>query len=77
MVGFDHAMFGTNGRAFNQRQQVTLNPLTTDVCTAGVFTFTDFVDFIDKNDAVLLGHMQGFLFQVFLIYQSRRFFLDE
>ena len=61
MVGADHAVFGVDGAAFDQRQQVALHPLAGDICAVGVFPTGDFIDFVNKDDAGLLDPPNGLL----------------
>ena len=53
MVGFDRAVFGGYGCAFDQRQQVALHTFTGYIGTTGIGARANFVDFIQKHDAVL------------------------
>ena len=55
VVGLDHAVFGAYRSAFNQRQQVALHALARYICAAALVAACYFVDFVNKNDAVLLG----------------------
>ena len=78
VVGLDHPMFGGDGAAFHQRQQVALYAFAGDVRAGGVAAaLTDFVDFVDKDDTVLLYSVDGFLLQLFRIDQFGRFFFNQ
>ncbi|CSB00470.1 Uncharacterised protein [Vibrio cholerae] len=60
-------MLGGYRTAFNQRQQIALHPFTRNIGTRDFSTLTDFVDFIDKHDAVIFDIVNRLLFQLFLI----------
>ena len=78
MVGFDHAVLGGDSTAFNQRQQVTLNPFAGYIRPGGLATaLTDFIELIDKHDTVLFNRFNGLLFQLFRIDQFGGFFLNQ
>ena len=53
MVCFDHAMFGGDRGALDQRQQIALHAFTRDIAAAA-FARTNLVNFIKKNNAVIL-----------------------
>ena len=77
MVSFDHPVFGGNGATFYQRQQVTLNAFTRNIRTGRLAALTDFVDFVDKHDPVLLNSVDSVLLQLFRVHQFRRFFFNQ
>jgi hypothetical protein len=54
VIGTNHPVLGRYRRAFNQRQQVALHALARDVDAVGVAARGDLVDFVKKDDAVLL-----------------------
>ncbi len=77
MIGFDHAVTGGYRAAFHQRQQVALHAFTRHI-GAGVFAAPgDLVQFVDKDDAVLLGCLQGLLLDLVVVDQLRRFLFDQ
>ena len=53
MVGLQRPIFGRDGSAFDQREQVTLNSFATDGPAANV-TDRDLVDLIEEDDSVRL-----------------------
>lgn len=70
-------MLGRDGAAFDQWQQVALHAFTGHVRTGGFTALTDFVDFVDKHDTVLLNGVDSVLLQFFRVYQLRRFFFNQ
>lgn len=70
-------MFGGNGATFYQRQQVSLNAFTRNIRTGRLAALTDFVDFVDKHDPVLLNSVDSVLLQLFRVHQFRRFFFNQ
>ncbi len=77
MVGFYHSVLGGDCAAFNQRQQVALYAFTGDIRAGGLATLTDFIDLIDKHDAVLFNGVDGVLLQLFRVHQFGRFFFNQ
>ncbi|MNO80688.1 hypothetical protein D3C76_719020 [compost metagenome] len=77
MVGLDHAQFGVDGAAFDQRQQVALNALAGHIGAADVAALGHFVDFVDEHDTVLFNRFQGLGLELFFVDQAARFFLAD
>ncbi len=77
MVGTDHAIFGGHRAAFNQGQQVSLDPFPGHVGAPGFSPFADFVDFIHKHDSGLLDRIDCRGFQLLFVDQSKGFFLAK
>ena len=59
MVCSDRAIFGGYGGAFDQRQQITLHAFARHIGTACISTGADFINFVQKHDAVFLHGFQG------------------
>ena len=57
VIGADRAVFGVDGRAFDNRKQVALHTFARDVGTAVRLPSRNWVDLIDEHDARLLGAM--------------------
>jgi len=77
MVGFDHAVFGGDGAAFNQWQQISLYTFSGDIGTTGFTAAADFVDFIEKDNAILFcGSLYSTGFDFFFIDQFGGFFIS-
>ncbi len=58
MVGLDRPVLRRDRGAFDQWQEVALHPFAADIGTAAAGAFAapaDLVDFVDEDDAVLLG----------------------
>ena len=55
MVRFDGAVLCRHGCSFNQRQQITLHAFTADGAAAIVVADANFVDLVQKDDAMVLG----------------------
>ena len=77
VVGLDRAVFGADGRTFDQRQQVALHAFAADVAALHVLALGDLVDFIDEDDAVLLAGGDGLGADLVFVDQLAGFFLDE
>src|SRR6202035_2545437 len=60
MIGPHGAVLGGHGGALDQRQELPLNAFAAHVAAAAVFAAcTDLVDFVEKDDAVLLDGFDG------------------
>ena len=70
VVGLDHAVLGVDGAAFNQRQQVALNPFTGDIGARALAALADLVDLVEEDDAVVLDRCDRFLLQLFRVDQT-------
>ncbi len=78
VIGADRAVLGIDGRALDYRQQVALDALARNVGTASAgLAPGDFVDFIDEDDAGLLGALDRVVRDLVHIDQPRRFFLRQ
>ena len=58
VVGLDRAVFGRDGAAFDDRQDVALHAFARNVGTAAAFATGDLVDLVDEDDAVVAGPAQ-------------------
>ena len=59
MIRFDGAVLGRHRRAFDQRQQVPLDAFAADIRTLTLGTGGDFVDFVQKDDAIVFNIVDG------------------
>ena len=69
MVRLHRPVFGRDGGALDQRQQVALHALAADVAAGAVGPARDLVDLVDEDDALVLGQQQRLGGQAFLIQQ--------
>ncbi|MNI39495.1 hypothetical protein D3C73_936780 [compost metagenome] len=70
MVRLHRPVFGRDGRALDQGQQVALHPLARHVgAAAAILTRGHLVDLVQEDDALVLGQQQGLLGQALLIQQ--------
>ena len=67
VVCLDHPVFGGHGRPLDQRQQIPLYALPRDLSPTAFAARSDFVDFVDKHNAVLLQQMQGLALDIVFI----------
>ena len=78
VVGFHHAVLGGHRTAFHQRQQIALYPFARDTGAARLIAaLGDLVNFIDKDNAVLLYPVQGIEFQLFFVDHFPGFFITQ
>src|SRR5688572_18322131 len=77
MVGFDHAVFGVDGRAFDDRQEIPLHALARHIGALHRLAAGDFVDLVEKDDARLLDPAHRFAGHLVHIDQATRFFLGQ
>ncbi len=77
MIGLDRAVLGVDGAALHQRQEIALDALARHVRADGFLTAGDLVDFVDEDDAVLLGILHGADLQLFFIDDFRGFFIEQ
>ena len=77
VVGLDHAVLGGHRGALDQRQQITLHALARDVGATGLLARGHLVDFVDEDDAVLLGVVQRARLDLVLVDQLRGFFIGQ
>ena len=59
VVSLDRAVFGVDGAALHDGQDVALHALAGDVRAAGLRTAGDLVDLVDEKDAILLRLVNG------------------
>src|SRR6266852_1066507 len=59
MVGANHAVAGVHRGAFDDGQNVALHTFAGDIRSVAGFASGDFVDLVDKDDAHLLGALDG------------------
>ena len=69
VIGLDHAVFGVDGAALDQRQQVALNPSRKRRARA-LAALADLVDLVEEDDAVVLDRGDGLLLQLFRVDQA-------
>lgn len=77
VVCLDHPVLGRDAGALDQRQQVALHALARDVGAAGFLARRHLVDFIDEDDAVLLGIGDGTGLDVFLVDHLGRLLIGQ
>ena len=77
MVGANHAIARIDRGAFHDRQNVALHALARDVGTVAGFAAGDLVDFVDEDDAHLLGALGGDAGDVIHVDELVFFFLDQ
>ena len=77
VIGLHHAVFGGNGGALDQRQQIALHTLARHVGTTAFRARSHLVNFVNEDNAVLLEHVQRLRLDVFLVDQFGRFFIDQ
>ena len=77
VVGAHHAVAGVDGGAFNQRQQIALHALTGNIRALHAGAGGNFVDFVQKDDAVLFDGGHGVGFHVFIVNQAVGFFVRQ
>ena len=59
VIGLHHAVFGGDGAAFDQRQQVALHAFAGHVRTHAFAALGDLVQLVDEDDAGLLDGFDG------------------
>ncbi len=77
VVGANHAVACVDGRAFDDRKNVSLNALARNIRPVARFAPGDFINFIDKDDAHLLGTLDGNARDLVHIQQLVFFLLDQ
>ena len=75
VVAADHAVFGADGAALDQWQQVALHTFAAHIGAAGLLAFGNFVDFVDKDNAVLLRRFDRTGLQFFFVNELGGFFV--
>src|SRR4029079_16488254 len=61
MVGLYRSVFGADGGAFDQRQEIALNAFAAHIGADALRPRADLVDLVEKHDAVVLDVANGFL----------------
>ena len=69
VVGLDGAPLGGHRGSLDQGQQVPLHALAADVAAEALGPHGDLVDLVDKDDAVVLHHVDGLLDHLVLVQQ--------
>ena len=77
MVGAHHAVFGGDGTALDQRQQVALHPFAGDIGALAFGTPGDLVHFVEKDDAVLFHQLHRAGLDLFLVEQLGGLLIDQ
>ena len=77
VIGADHAVARVDRRAFDDGQNVALHAFAGDVRAVAGLAPGDLVDFIDENDAHLLGALDGQARHLIHVDQFVFFFLDQ
>ena len=75
VICFDHAVLRVDCGALHQRQQIALDPLARHVGSPAVGFGRNFIDFIEKHDAVLLDPGDRFGTHFFFIHALGGFFI--
>jgi hypothetical protein len=69
VIGLHRPVFGCDRGAFDQRQQIALHAFAGNAGSHSALAGCDLVDFIDKDDAVILRGLQGFLVDLLHVQQ--------
>src|SRR3974377_814830 len=77
MVLLHRPMLRRNRRALDQRQQIALHAFARHVSAGAALTAGDFVDLVEKDDAVLLDRADRFLRELLLVQELVGFFVDQ
>src|SRR6266852_5432244 len=77
MVGFHHSVLGGDGSALHEREQVPLHALARNVGADRLPAVRDFVDLVEKHDAVLLDVGKRLGTQVLVVHQASRLLVGE
>ncbi len=77
MVGTHHAVFGVDGTAFDQRQQVTLYPFARDIRATRFTPFADLVDLVDEDDTLVFDGGDHLILELLRVDQARCLLLDQ
>src|SRR6202158_1013308 len=77
VIGADHAVARVDGRAFDNGQNVALHAFARDVRAVAGFAAGHFINFIDEDDAHLLGALHGHARDLVHVQQLVFFFLDQ
>src|SRR5208283_450521 len=77
VVGTDHAVACVDGGAFDDGKNVALHALARDIRTMTSFASGYLVDFVDENNAHLLGALDGHAGELIHVQKLVFFLLDE
>ena len=77
VIGANHAVARVDGSAFDDRQNVPLYAFAGNIRAVAGFASGDFVDFVDKDDAHLLGALDGDARDLVHVQQPVFFFLNQ
>ncbi len=77
VIGFDRAVLGDDGGAFDDRQEIALDALAGDIGAVLGFGAADFVDFVEEDDAALLDALDGVAIDFVAIDQFFGFLGEE
>src|SRR6266436_952524 len=77
VISADHAVARVDGGALDKGQNVALHAFAGDVRAVAGFAAGDFIDFIDEDDAHLLGALHGHARDLVHVQQLVFFFLDQ
>ena len=77
VVGLDRPVFGADGRALDQRQEIALNAFAADIGADALRARADLVDLVEKDDAVILDVPDRFLHDHVVVDELVRFLAQE
>ncbi len=77
VIGFHIAALGRDDRALDQRQQITLHPLATDIGADALGARGDLVHLVEEDDAVVLDHVDRLADDAVLVEQLVGLFADQ
>ena len=70
VICLDHAVLGRHRCSLDQRQQISLHPLTRNISPLHIGTTGYLIDFINKNEAILLDSLHSLKLDLFIIDQA-------
>ncbi|MNC54531.1 hypothetical protein D3C75_1040170 [compost metagenome] len=77
IIRLHRSVFSHHRRSFDDRQYITLHPFTGNIGSRTFALAGNLIDFIDKNNAGLLGTGHGFLNDVVHVNQLGCFILNQ
>ena len=77
VVGFDRSVLGRHRGPFDQWQKVALHALAADVAAEVALAGGDFVDLVEKDDAVVLNGGDRLVRHLFVVQQFVGFLVDQ
>src|SRR5450631_1142306 len=77
VIGFHRAVLGVDRAALDQRQKIALYAFARHIRPGGFLAARDLVDFVDENDAVLLGVLDGAYLELLLVDHLRCLLVDQ